>query len=133
MTEEGFGRDDYVGLLCAYVKSLMPLAVARRNLIAPPEKTSPRPSHNGRISGYSKMKPVIWATAAQDVVPERESSQGSSSSSALACSGLGAVVQKGMDSVSSCFFSVCSSVSFFFCSSMLCSSGLGRPKNLFLI
>jgi hypothetical protein len=130
MTEEGFGRDDYMGLLCAYVKILMPLALARRNLIAPPEKTSPQPSHNGRISAYSKMRPVIWATAPQDVIPERESSQGSSSSSALACSGLGAVVQKGMDSVSSCFFSACSSVSFFFCSSMMCSSGLGRAQNL---
>jgi hypothetical protein len=60
---EGSGRDDSMGLFSACVEGLLPLAAPGRNLIAPSEKTSPRPPHNGWVPWYSKMKPMIWATA----------------------------------------------------------------------
>ena len=41
------GEDDCMGLFRLYVPGHLPLSLPRRNLIAPSEKTSPRPSHNG--------------------------------------------------------------------------------------
>jgi len=61
----GSGRDDSMGLFGACVESLVPLALPRRNLIAPSEKTSPRPSQNGWVPFCSEMQPLIWATASQ--------------------------------------------------------------------
>jgi len=45
--DDGSGRDDTMGLLGACVEGLMPLAYLVGNLIAPSEKTSPRPPHDG--------------------------------------------------------------------------------------
>jgi len=59
MKDDGSGGDDPMGLLRACLAGLMPLASLVGNLIAPSEKTSPRPSHNGWVSFYSKMMPLI--------------------------------------------------------------------------
>jgi len=59
MKDDGSGGDDSMGLFSACVEGLVPLALSRRNLIAPLEKTSPGPSHNGWVPFSSKTKPVI--------------------------------------------------------------------------
>ena len=57
--DDGSGRDDSMGLFGACVESLVPLALPRRNLIAPSEKSSPRPSQNGWVPFCSEMEPLI--------------------------------------------------------------------------
>jgi len=59
MKDDGSGGDDSMGLLGAFVAGSVPLPLPRRNVIATSEKTFPRPSHNGWVSFYSKMKPLI--------------------------------------------------------------------------
>ena len=56
-----------MGLLGACVEGLMPLAYLVGNVIAPSEKTSPRPSDNGSNPFYPEIKPMMWATACQRV------------------------------------------------------------------
>jgi len=63
--DDGSGRDDTMGLFGACVEGLMPLACLVGNLIAPSEKTSPRPPDNGWNPFYPEIKPMIWATACQ--------------------------------------------------------------------
>jgi len=50
------GTEDSKELFSACVEGLVPLALSRRNLIAPSEKTSPRPSHNGWVPLWAKTK-----------------------------------------------------------------------------
>ena len=49
MSYDGSGEDNCMGLFRPYVPGQLPLSLRRRNLIAPSEKTSPRPSHNGPV------------------------------------------------------------------------------------
>ena len=57
MRNGGSGEDDCMGLFRSYAQGQLPLSLRRRNLIAPSEKSSPRPSHNGRDPLDPKMKP----------------------------------------------------------------------------
>ena len=61
--ETGASKRGYYGLFDPSVEGLVPLACLGGNLIAPLEKTSPRPSHNGWDPFYPEIKPMIWATA----------------------------------------------------------------------
>jgi hypothetical protein len=47
MKDDGSGGDDPMGLLRSCLADSVPLPLPRRSVIAPSEKTSPRPSHNG--------------------------------------------------------------------------------------